>query len=276
MIAAISISVLGYMYITEKGFFDNRTKLYAYLDEPTGISTKSIVHVNGFEIGKVNEIEIINNEIILELLINKKITLKNESQLFSTPRSIMGEKDIEVQNSNQGQEIYSSGDTIKNKIISKSLKETLDPNNQYEPQLKEISKTIGTALLDYANSPNEKCNESQLKFVLNRIENYPDGLNEKDAYILVENMCKQNVENSQLQNELTYRLLEINPTPIVNILDHNNFEESIIEEFHSRVENPIHDDFNLTMILDKLKNCEQSVGKERLLNSLQIAIEKYK
>lgn len=276
MIAAISISVLGYMYITEKGFFGNRTKLYAYLDEPTGISTKSIVHVNGFEIGKVNEIEIINNEIILELLINKKITLKNESQLFSTPRSIMGEKDIEVQNSNQGQEIYSSGDTIKNKIISKSLKETLDPNNQYEPQLKEISKTIGTALLDYANSPNEKCNESQLKFVLNRIENYPDGLNEKDAYILVENMCKQNVENSQLQNELTYRLLEINPTPIVNILEHNNFEESIIEEFHSRVKNPIHDDFNLTMILDKLKNCEQSVGKERLLNSLQIAIEKYK
>ncbi len=275
MIAAISISVLGYMYITEKGFFDNSIKLYAYLDEPTGISTKSNVHVNGYEIGKVNEIEIINNEIILELLINKKITLKNEAQLFSTPRGIMGDKDIEVQNSNQGQEIYSSGDTIKNKIISKSLKETLDPNKQYEPQLKEISKTIGTTLLEYANSPNEKCNESQLKFVLNRIENYPDGLNEKDAYILVENMCKQNAENAQLQNELTYRLLEINPTPIVNILENNNFDELIIEEFHSRIESPIHDGFNLTMILDKLKNCEQSIGKERLLNSLQIAIEKY-
>ena len=270
------ILVLVFKYAKEKGIFVSKTKLYAYLDEPAGISTKSIVQLNGFEIGKVNYLELVNNEILLELIIDSKIKIKTEAQFFSKPKGLLGEKYIDVQNSNQGQGTYSDGDTLYNKIISVSLTESLDPIYEYEPELKELSKTIGTALLDYANSPNENCNESQLKFVSNRVENFPDELNEQDAYILIENTCRQNTEYSQIQNELIFKVLEINPTPIINILTHNNLKKSIINEFHSIVESPINDEFNIEGIIKKVEAKEQSIGKQKLLKSLQLAIKRYK
>ena len=275
VLAVIALTILGYSYISKKGVFNKSNILYAYVDNSTGLTTNSTVQINGFKIGEVRNLNIIDKKIVAELEIDKEIEISQNSQLFSVPTSFLGDNHIEVEFSDQGIEKYKNGDTIKSGILSKDLRQSLDPNGEFEPKLKEISKTIGTALIEYAESPNEKCNANQMAFVLSRLENHPNGLNIKDAFILIENQCKQNAEYSELQNELIFKFLTLNPQPFVRILNHNNFEQRVIDEFLNKVENPISDEFDLQEIINKIIGIEKSEGTDKLIKSLNIAKNKY-
>ena len=274
VIALLTASILGYLYFSSEGIFNSSTKLFAFVDDPTGLSTKSIIQINGFKIGEVNDLNVSDQEIVIEMSIDEAITISKSSQLFVVPRGVTGEKNIDVEFIDEGSEYYNDGDTIKSIILNKSLRQKFDTKGEHEAKLKEFSKVIGSALLDYAESPLEKCDPNQIGFVLNRLTNYPDSLNEKDAYILIENQCKQNVEYSQVQNELIFRLLTINPQLFINILNQNNFEQEIIDGFLAKVESPISDEFNMEGIIGEVNRIDQSRGTQALLKALTIAKDK--
>lgn len=275
ILAALAIAVVTYMYIKEKGAFNTSIILYATVEDPIGLSTNSPVLLNGVKIGKVSDLKIHSSDALIELSIDKEIDIKNETRVFSAPSALLGGNHIEVHHADQGTKKYESGDTINHIVTSKTIKEVLDPNGKTEEKLKEISKSIGAALLDYGNSPSENCNSRQLEFVSKRLEDSPDFLTIKDAHILVENQCRQNVEYSELQNELIFRFLQINPDHLLDILNYNNFSKEIIAEFYERVENPINDGFDLTSIIQQVKSKENSMAQERLLSSLELALKKY-
>ena len=274
-IAAIFTSIVGYMYVLNKGFFNNSIKLYAFIDDSSGISTTSPVQINGFKIGEVSDKIALDEKVVLTLSINSEINISQNSQLYSVPTNIFGNKHIEIQFSDQGSTTYKNGDTIKTIVLDKNLKQTFDPNGENESRLKKMSKTIGTALIDYAESPIERCNADQLGYVLNRVEKFPKELNEKDAFILFENHCKHNAEYSQIQNELVFKLLEIDPQLFINIINQGNLNQSLMDEFLNRVESPIHDGFDLDKIIQKIGNFEKSEGTQKLIKSLNIALSKY-
>jgi len=97
-IAVIAVSILGYCYISKKGIFDNSTKIYAFIEDPTGVSTKSPILINGYEIGKVSNLEIIDTKVLIELSVDKELGINKESQLFSTPSSFIGGRQIDLEN----------------------------------------------------------------------------------------------------------------------------------------------------------------------------------
>jgi phospholipid/cholesterol/gamma-HCH transport system substrate-binding protein len=228
-IATIAVSVLGYFYISNKGIFNDTTKLYVFIDDPTGISTKSPVLINGFEIGKVSNLEIINNEVLLELSVDEKLGISRESQLVSAPSSFLGGKQIDLENYDQNGDKYKSGDTIKSQVIIKSLNETFDP------ELKKLSSTIGAALLEYGESTEVK--NEVIDFTCSSTDN--NHINSKLAMKVerlykLDNKYKQ-IEDGQFKIEesnLIQRFKRYIENPI---FDNHSNGYSIIENFDSSI-----------------------------------------
>jgi phospholipid/cholesterol/gamma-HCH transport system substrate-binding protein len=228
-IVTIAVSVLGYFYISNKGIFNDTTKLYVFIDDPTGISTKSPILINGFEIGKVSNLEIINNEVLLELSVDGKLGISRESQLVSAPSSFLGGKQINLENYDQNDIKYKSGDTIKSQVITKSLTEAIDP------ELKKLSSTIGAALLEYGESTevNEEvidftCSFSDNNHINSELANKVNRLyNLDNKYKLIEDGQFQIEESNLIQGFKRY---------IENaIIDNHSVSYSITENFNSSI-----------------------------------------
>jgi len=126
---------------------------------------ESPILINGFEIGKVSDMKLANGKVLLEFSIDKEIKLSKASQFFSTARGILGERKIDVENFSTGEIIYSDKDTIKTEFVTKPFSEIIDSTfiKEIEPTLKELSKTIGKALLDYGESGEETITNKEEK-----------------------------------------------------------------------------------------------------------------
>ncbi len=119
-----------------------------------------------------------------------------------------------------------------------------------------------------------KCDEQQLKLVMERISNNSEDINVKDGFILLENNCKTNIEFSQIQNELIFRTLELKPSIFVDLIENQKFKEFVLLNFISNIENPIHDEIDLTRIISKVKSIEQNETTKKILLALDAANEK--
>jgi ABC-type transporter Mla subunit MlaD len=156
-IAAIIIFILGYQFVSKKGIFDNSMRLYSLSNDVSGISTETPILINGFEIGKVSDLNLANGKVLLEFSIDKEIKLSKESKFISTASGIFGYRQINVENTSNGEEIYVNGDTIETEFITEPISGIVDSTlmKEIEPTLKEFSKTIGKALQDYGESGEE-------------------------------------------------------------------------------------------------------------------------
>jgi ABC-type transporter Mla subunit MlaD len=156
-IATILIFILGYQFVSKKGIFDNSMKLYSLANDVSGISTETPILINGFEIGKVSDLNLANGKVLLEFSIDKEIKLSKKSKFISTASGIFGDRQINVENTSNGKEIYMDGDTIATEFITKPISGIVDSTlmKEIEPTLKEFSKTIGKALQDYGESDEE-------------------------------------------------------------------------------------------------------------------------
>lgn len=277
LFALISLMLLigGIWFVSDQRIFSNSNILFASIDDPIGLSTKSKVQINGVEIGKIKDFIIVDDNALLELEIDDEIEIRKQAQFYSVPSGLMGDRYIDVQNYNQGNGIYTDKDTLKNAVVKSSLKEALVINDEIEQKLKDFSRDMGTALLKYADSPSENCNTKHLDVLLHKFDSFPEKLNDKDVYLLMVNQCKKNVEYAELQNELIFKLLEIKPKDFIRNLEHSNITSEEMDGFYDIVENPISDAFDLDRILKKVNDTKESESKDRLIHSLRIANDKY-
>jgi len=119
------------------------------------------------------------------------------------------------------------------------------------------------------------CSFSELSFVLNRIENHPNEISEKDAFILIANNCKNQIEYAQLQNELIFKILSLKPEVFVNTIESKNVNQVALDYFYKRVMSPINDDMDLNQILNEISKLNQNETTQNVVKSLRIAIRKY-
>ncbi len=156
-IAVIMTFILVYQFISGKGIFDDSMKLYSFANDVSGISTKTPILINGYEIGKVSNINFTNGKVLLEFSIDKEIKLSKESQFVSTAGGVFRDRQINVENAAVGGRIYSNRDTIETAFITKPISEIVDSTlmKKIEPTLKEFSRKIGKALQDYGESGEE-------------------------------------------------------------------------------------------------------------------------
>jgi phospholipid/cholesterol/gamma-HCH transport system substrate-binding protein len=98
----------------------SKKEIYIICKNSNGIeSEKSKLQVNGFQIGKVDRINLLKNgEILISAKVNKEIELPKDSKFTVINASIFGEKNIQIKIGNSNQ-ILNSGDTIRMNLIEK-------------------------------------------------------------------------------------------------------------------------------------------------------------
>ena len=152
--AIIIISILGYLFISKKSIFDNSTKLYIFSQEASGLKRESPVLFRGLKIGKISGLYLEKEKFLVELSIDNKIKLPKSTEFYSSITGPLGSRKINVKMTEEGNDFYKNGDTISSSLISKSMINLVDStfSKIIEPSLKEISNTVGQALIEYSES----------------------------------------------------------------------------------------------------------------------------
>lgn len=120
----------------------------------------------------------------------------------------------------------------------------------------------------------KKCDDSELRFVQNRINNYKGDLNEKDAFILIENDCIDNSELALLHNSMIFELLHIKPTTFISHLNNDALSWKIKKQFYRAIVSPLDDKLDLDQIILRIEKLEESETKDAIIRALNIAKNK--
>ena len=86
------------------------------------------------------------------------------------------------------------------------------------------------------------------------------------------NEVKQNIELSEAVNDSVFILLNDETDNLINALKKNKDKRDFILK---EIENPISDSYHIMELIDKVKQCEFSFVRKKVLRSLQEARNKY-
>ena len=80
--------------------------------------------------------------------------LSTSAEFYTFLAGPLGSRKIEVKITEEGNYFYKNGDTISTSLIYKPMTNLVDSSflKVIEPSIKELSKTVGQILIDYAES----------------------------------------------------------------------------------------------------------------------------
>ncbi|MBL3656537.1 MlaD family protein [Fulvivirga sediminis] len=158
MVFSIAILYLGFNYLKGQDFFSSNNKYYAIYENVDGLSVSNPVLVNGFAVGRVSRINLLQNhddQILVEMDISGDIVL-GDSATAKLNSDFLGNKSILLSTGN-AKKLHEPGDTILavlDKGIADILAESAQPvANNLEATIKKIN-----AILDNLNGNSEKIN----------------------------------------------------------------------------------------------------------------------
>ena len=128
ILAAFSIALLiiGYNFLKGNAIFSSETVLYARYSHVDGLAVSKPVLINGFQIGRVDKLQLQSDGSILATLkIKGKYEIPTNSIEYLESTDLLGSKAIVMQLGN-GNVFAQDGDTL-NANVSKGLLETVEP-----------------------------------------------------------------------------------------------------------------------------------------------------
>jgi len=124
------------------------------------------------------------------------------------------------------------------------------------------------------------CNVKRIVIIDSLIDNRVK-LNDQNYTMFFANInpkCSNNVEYSEINNELIHKVLYTNPNKFVTFLGRISKKKEIMDYVLEQLENPVNDGIDLTVtseLMEKTK-MEDSITYKLVLGSIKKAIEKYK
>lgn len=128
IMAALSIALLiiGYNFLKGNAIFSNETVLYAKYSHVDGLAVSKPVLINGFQIGRVDMLELQSDgSIVATLKIKGKYEIPKNSIAKLEQTDLLGSKAI-VMDLGTGMDFAQDGDTL-NANVAKGLLETVQP-----------------------------------------------------------------------------------------------------------------------------------------------------
>lgn len=241
---------LGFNYLKGTDFFSPIKTYYVYYNDIDGLTVSNPVVINGFTVGRVNNIVLDqehNNKILVELQVDKKIKLGDSTKALLSSLDLLGGKSI-VLSLGKDTRIYESGDTLVG-IKEKGFIQVL--GDKATPVLTNLDSTIlkiNAILGDETNS--------NIKKMLNNLVVASESLKQ----IMAEN--KQNINGiTGNLNTLSASLVETEKSLKPILVKFNTLADSLNDLELKRVVNNANAAMaNLSSITEKINKGEGSLG----------------
>lgn len=260
---SIGIFIWGFNFLKGKNIFNTATVYYSVFDDIQGLMTGTPISINGFNVGKVQDIEFVGDsaKLLVTLFIEKDIKLSKNSvaQIFES--SLIGGKAVAIRPALDGAAEAKSGDYLKGELRP-SFTDVLD--NRLSPLQDKIESLVHNtdSVMQNVNKVMDNNTKNSLQNSIKRLEN---------TLISLESIT-QSVDKFLLESSdsLTASVANIKHlTEQFSALSDTLAEADLgktITELQSTIK-------NLNVILAGIENGEGSLGKltkdEALYNNLE-------
>jgi phospholipid/cholesterol/gamma-HCH transport system substrate-binding protein len=203
LLAVVTMTMLyfGFNFLKGVDLFQRTATYYALYNNIDGLTVSNPVIINGFSVGRVGDIEILQNKenlVLVELGINSDIQLGKGTVALLINTDFLGSKAIELILAETTSGIHIDGDTLKSSM-DEGLAEILKQNAG--PVADNIGTTISriNSILESFQGNSEKINNT-----LSNIELMSGNLNnnlpvmENKLFTLLDNFNKNSAELSEL------------------------------------------------------------------------------
>mgnify|MGYP005849339227 CR=1 FL=1 len=243
---------LGFNFLKGSDFFSSSNYYYVLYEDINGLTVSEPVVINGFAVGRVNSIQILqnqNNQVLVKLQVRNDIAMKKGSKALLKDNGLIAGKMIEILLTTAS-EIHPSGDTLASLAENGMMARVMD---QAEPIIQKTDSLMGKVnrMLDSFEGLGES-----LKTTVNTY----NGLGGKMNLLLTENQSNLNGITRNLK-DLSGDLVETEKSfkPIIKKLD--NFADSLSQaKLKETVEHANNSVKQLEMLLTKINKGEGTMG----------------
>lgn len=118
VIGGILLFILGFSYLKSTPLFDNSKTFYAVYQHVGGLQPGTQVTINGFNVGKVNDIRFKNStgNLVVTFSVDNSFEFSKNSKAELYDTGIIGGKGIQIQLALDNAALAKSGDTLKSEI----------------------------------------------------------------------------------------------------------------------------------------------------------------
>ncbi|KAA2215584.1 MlaD family protein [Maribacter flavus] len=114
VIGGILLFILGFSYLKSTPLFDNSKTLYAVYPDVGGLQAGTVVSINGFGVGKVNDIKFKDTKgnLVVTFTVSSDFQFSKNSTVELYDTGIIGGKGLQITPVFDGAETVRSGDTL--------------------------------------------------------------------------------------------------------------------------------------------------------------------
>ena len=246
----IILFLLGFTYLKSSAVFESSRKFYAVYSHSGGLEPATPVTVNGFQVGKVTNVQIINEtaKILVTFTVDKgfEFSKNSKAELYS---SLLGSTGLQIVPTFDNGPMAQPGDTIPS-ATQKSTVETI--TSKIEPLEAKLSKTLISAdsvlvgvaaVLDQQGRENLKSSLEHLNATMASLRTASQSLN----YLMNTNKAEM---DASLKNVHT---ITANFAKMSDSLAEANLGQTVND-----IQNTV---AGLNKVLASIENGEGSVGK---------------
>jgi phospholipid/cholesterol/gamma-HCH transport system substrate-binding protein len=184
IVIILATSYWGFNYLKNKDVFNKQYIYYVLYDRIEGLNASSKVTMNGYQIGQVDNIKMLNekdNQLLVTIITEKEYNIPDSSIARIYSMDLMGTKGIELVLSNSDT-LHEKGDTLIGQT-EQSLKEQVSMQmmpirNQAEELMKEMQTAIEVVgyIFNEETQRNLKNSFSSIKRTVNYLETSSENL----------------------------------------------------------------------------------------------------
>tara|TARA_R110000796_G_scaffold252631_1_gene389314 strand:+ start:219834 stop:220799 length:966 start_codon:yes stop_codon:yes gene_type:complete len=114
VVGGILLFIMGFSYLKSSSLFDNSKTFFAVYDNVGGLQTGTPVSINGFSVGKVNDIKFKDNsgKLLVTFSVANDFDFSKSSRAELYDTGIIGGKGIQIMPVFDGSQMAKSGDTL--------------------------------------------------------------------------------------------------------------------------------------------------------------------
>ena len=177
VIVVAAIFIFGLNFLKGKGFFDDNSRYFAIFEQVGGMYKSDPIVVNGYQIGKMGELTLINEgpnrgKILAEMIVSNDVKIPENTVAILFSADLLGEMNVKLIFNEESTTYHEDGDTISTDIEGTLFEEL---GGELTPLTDKLSITMDNVneLFDFENE-----NKQTLNYTLQSINEVLDTYNE--------------------------------------------------------------------------------------------------